>query len=303
MRLGTFNVMHGRSPRDGDVDLARFRAAVASLDCDVLALQEVDAGQPRSGGADLCAVAADALGVAEEDRRFEATVYGTPGLAWRPADGCRSPGEPAYGIALVSRFPVRGWRAVTLGRAPVRSPIAVPGPDGRPRLILLADEPRVAIIARLATPVAPLTVVSTHLSFVPGWNAAQLRRLTRALRHDGAPGEAGSPPLRGTAGAADAGAGNAHNVYNAGAVGAGGAQGIDEATVILGDLNLPGPLPRVLTGWRRLAAAPTYPAHAPRVQFDHVLARGTVPPVAAVRAEWTAVSDHRALIVDLAGGR
>ncbi|ONH33828.1 endonuclease/exonuclease/phosphatase family protein [Pseudofrankia asymbiotica] len=266
MRLGTFNVMHGRSPTDGGVDLARFRAAVASLDCDVLALQELDVGQPRSGGADLCAVAADALGVAREDRRFEATVYGTPGGAWRPADGNRSPGEPAYGIALVSRFPVRGWRVVTLGRAPVRSPIAVPGPDGRPRLILLADEPRVAIVARLATPAGPLTVVSTHLSFVPGWNAAQLRRLARALRHDT-------------------------------------TREIGEATVILGDLNLPGPLPRMLTGWRRLAAAPTYPVHAPRVQFDHVLARGIVPPVAAVRAERTAVSDHRALLVDLAADR
>ncbi|OHV37545.1 MULTISPECIES: endonuclease/exonuclease/phosphatase family protein [Pseudofrankia] len=264
MRLGTFNVMNGRSPRDGNVDLARFRAAVTSLRCDVLALQEVDVGQPRSGGADLGAVAADALGAGEDAWRFAATVYGIPGLGWRPADGVRSPDEPAYGIALISRFPVRGWQVVPLGRAPVRSPIAVPGPDGRPRLILLADEPRVAIVARLATPAGSLTVASTHLSFVPGWNASQLRRLTRALRADDTP------------------------------------DGVGEATVILGDLNLPGPLPRVLTGWRRLAAAPTYPAHAARVQFDHVLARGAVPPVVAARAEQTAISDHRALLVDLA---
>lgn len=281
VRLGTFNVMHGRSARDGEVDLERFRAAVAELDCDVLAAQEVDLDQPRSGGADLCALAADALGIPADGRRFAATVYGTPGFAWRPADGPRPPGEPAYGIALLSRFPVVDWRVLPLGRAPVRSPIAVPGPDGWPRLILLPDEPRLAIVARLRTPGGPLTVASTHLSFVPGWNAAQLRRLTRTLAA-GVTRGAGD----------DRGAGDEH--------GAGDEREAGEAVVILGDLNLPGPLPRALTGWRRLAARPTYPAHAPRVQFDHVLGRGNLQPVVAVRAEQTAISDHRALLVDLA---
>ncbi|WP_045876308.1 endonuclease/exonuclease/phosphatase family protein [Pseudofrankia sp. DC12] len=258
MRLGTFNLMHGRSMNDETVDPVRFRSAVASLDCDVLALQEVDLGQPRSGGADLCALAAEAIGAGPAGRRFAATVYGTPGESWRPATGPRLDGEPAYGIALVSRLPVRGWRVMELGRAPVRAPVAVPGPEGRPRLILLDDEPRAAIIAELATPDGPLTVAATHLSFVPGWNARQVRRLVRALGSPGAP------------------------------------------AVVLGDLNLPGPLPTALTGWRRLAAAPTYPAHAPRVQFDHVLGRGPVPRVVAVEVRHTPISDHRALVVDLA---
>jgi endonuclease/exonuclease/phosphatase family metal-dependent hydrolase len=261
MRLGTFNLMHGRSMTDATVDPVRFRSAVASLDCDVLALQEVDVDQPRSGGVDLCALAAEALGVKPRGRRFAATVFGTPGESWRPAAGPRRDGEPAYGVALVSRLPVQGWRVVELGRAPVRAPVAVPGPDGRPRLILLDDEPRVAIIAELATPTGPLTVAATHLSFVPGWNARQLRRLVHVLGRHGSPGT---------------------------------------SAVILGDLNLPGPLPRALTGWRRLAAAPTYPAHAPRIQFDHVLAHGPVPPVVAAQVRHTPVSDHRALLVDLA---
>ena len=42
MRLATFNLLHGRSPADGVVDPDRLVAAVASLDADVLALQEVD---------------------------------------------------------------------------------------------------------------------------------------------------------------------------------------------------------------------------------------------------------------------
>jgi len=261
MRLGTFNLMHGRSVTDGVVDVNRFQSAVAGLDCDVLALQEVDRDQPRSGGADLCVLAAEALGVGPQGRRFAATVHGTPGVSWRPVDGAPRDGEPVYGIALVSRLPVRDWRVVPLGLAPVRSPIAVPGPDGRPRLVLLADEPRLAIVADVVTPHGPLTIAATHLSFVPGWNAVQLRRVVRALRRRGGP----SAPA-----------------------------------VILGDLNLPGPFPRALTGWHRLAVAATYPAPAPRVQFDHVLGRGPLPRVAAVQARRTAISDHLALLVDLA---
>jgi endonuclease/exonuclease/phosphatase family metal-dependent hydrolase len=356
MRLGTFNLMHGRSLADGRVDPDRVREAVASLDCDVLALQEVDVGQPRSGGADLSALAAEALGVPPEGRRFAATIYGTPGVSWRPADGPRLDGEPAYGIALVSRLPVLGWRVVPLGRAPVRAPVAVPGPGGRPRLILLDDEPRAAIIADLATDAGPLTVAATHLSFVPGWNALQLRRLTRALRDHGTPAPPAGPAapagpnapagpdLHATPGMVTepgtrAGSGTPAEPAPGPAAsarfddvkradpGALGRRGMgptlaDSASgtptgpgargrpsgrrpptvsaVILGDLNLPGPLPRAVSGWRRLAVSPTYPAPAPRVQFDHVLARGDLPPVAATQVRLASISDHRALLVDLA---
>ena len=31
------------------------------------------------------------------------------------------------------------------------------------------------MIAQLDTPLGPLTVANTHLSFVPGWNRVQLR--------------------------------------------------------------------------------------------------------------------------------
>jgi endonuclease/exonuclease/phosphatase family metal-dependent hydrolase len=49
-----------------------------------------------------------------------------------------------------------------------------------------------------------------------------------------------------------------------------------------------------------LAVAPTYPAHDPRVQLDHVLADGPVPAVTAAGAWAAPVSDHRVLVVDLA---
>lgn len=69
--------------------------------------------------------------------------------------------------------------------------------------------------------------------------------------------------------------------------------------VLLGDLNMPGPLPRVLTGWRALARTATYPARDPRIQLDHVLAHGLLPEVTSVETPELPLSDHRALLVEL----
>ena len=48
LRLGTFNLLHGLSIRTATADEADLRSAAAALDADVLGLQEVDRGQPRS---------------------------------------------------------------------------------------------------------------------------------------------------------------------------------------------------------------------------------------------------------------
>lgn len=181
MRLATFNLLHGRSLHDGAVRAERVSAAVAALDADVLALQEVDRGQPRSGLLDLTAVAAQAMGAGEH--RFVAAVVGTPGQTWAPWHSAADDTGPHYGIALVSRFPVLQWQVTRLPAAPVRSPVYVPGAG----LMLLRDEPRVLLAAVVDAPGGPVTVASTHLSFVPGWNMRQLRAATRALRSLPAP--------------------------------------------------------------------------------------------------------------------
>ena len=176
MRLATFNMLHGRSLSDGAVHADRIAAAVADLDADVLGLQEVDRSQPRSGLLDLTAIAADALNA--PTRRFAAAVVGTPGETWRPWHGDADNDHPLYGIALVSRWPVLRWQVTALPAAPVRSPVYIP----KAGLLLLKDEPRVLLAAVLDTPAGPMTVATTHLSFVPGWNVRQLRTAVRALR-------------------------------------------------------------------------------------------------------------------------
>src|SRR5690606_37783598 len=68
--------------------------------------------------------------------------------------------------------------------------------------------------------------------------------------------------------------------------------------LLLGDLNLPGTTPAVLTRWAQLARVPTYPSWRPRVQWDHVLADGLGrEAVRAVASHRLAVSDHTALTV------
>ncbi len=253
LRLATFNILHGRSLSDGEVDVDRFADAVAGLDADVLALQEVDRDQPRSTGADLTAVAAEAMGAT--DHRFAATLRGEPGV-WTRATGDRQPGAAEYGIAIVSRYPVLRWRKMALPALPVRWPLLLR--DKPP--VLVRDEPRAALAALVDVPGGPLTVVSTHLTFLPGWNAAQLRRLWWSCRS------------------------------------------LTRPMVVMGDLNLRGPLPSRLTGWRPLAQDATFPLEEPQHQIDHILGSGDVHAVAPGGAVHTGTSDHRALVAQVVCG-
>ncbi len=263
MRIGTLNVHSGRSALDGRVDDDRLADAVRRLGCDVLAVQEVDRSQERSNGTDQAALVAEAVGAV--DHRFAATVSGVPGFAWVPATGDEPDGSPAYGIALVSRFPVSAWRVVQLPPPPRYLPVRLPVPiPGRVLPLLVKEEPRVALVARVESPTGPLTVVTTHLSFIPGWGTRQLRHLVGDLRAD-----------------------------------AGRAQ--DQTPLVLaGDLNIGPRAAASASGLRALVRGATWPADRPARQLDHVLADG-VPRSAVTQTQVvrTGVSDHRALVLDL----
>ncbi|MBI3227667.1 MAG: endonuclease/exonuclease/phosphatase family protein [Mycolicibacterium cosmeticum] len=102
-----------------------------------------------------------------------------------------------------------------------------------------------------------LTVAATHLSYVPGWNRYQLRRLSGDL--------AAFPGPR----------------------------------MVLGDLNMASRAAQRWSSLRSLAATPTFPAHRPTRQLDHVL---TDHPHLRARRCGTpqlTISDHRPLVVDL----
>jgi endonuclease/exonuclease/phosphatase family metal-dependent hydrolase len=176
VRIATFNILHGRSPADDRVDVDRLAAAVKDLDADVLGLQEVDRDQPRSMGSDLTAVAAEAMGAV--DSQFVAALAGTPGGTWMAATGEEQPGSASYGIALLSRHPVVSWQVVRLPMLHSRVPMWFTG-SAKP--VLVTEEPRVAVAAVVDGPFGEVTVANTHLSFVPGFNAWQLRSLVRSL--------------------------------------------------------------------------------------------------------------------------
>jgi endonuclease/exonuclease/phosphatase family metal-dependent hydrolase len=239
LRIATFNLLHGQSLRDGSTDEAALRAAARGVDADILGIQEVDRHLDRSGGVDQPAVIAEALGA--EHVEFVPTLT-------RAERG-------QYGIALVSRFPLRAVRVYRFPAAPFGLPLLV---AGRRMPTPVPDEPRAALAAVADTPCGPITVVTTHLSFMPGWNVRQLRTIV------------------------------------------GWAADLPMPRLLAGDLNIPGPLPTSVSGWRRLAKLHTYPVAHPTVQFDHVLGHGigrdAVLGAASLRLP---VSDHRALVVDL----
>lgn len=176
MRVATFNILNGRAPTDQRVHPHRLARAIKAIDADVLALQEVDRNQPRSGSADLTHIAAEAMGA--DEHRFVAALAGSPGATWIAADGEEQPDDAAYGIALLSRHPVTSWQVIRLPAVPTRVPMRF----GR-SWEMVHDEPRVAVAADIDSPLGPVTVACTHLSFLRWWNRRQLRLLVRSLAH------------------------------------------------------------------------------------------------------------------------
>ena len=232
----------------GEEDYLGLSRAIQRLDAeihsDIYGLQEVDHFLPRSQSRPQMRDIAEAIGA--RDWAMAPSVIGTPGEKWRKLNSS----EPqvitnnsshtelmheSYGIGIVSKIPVRSWHRLNLGNSPIGMPLIVPGDEsgrGRPRFIYVRDEPRLAIAAVLEN---GWVVINTHLSFVPGVNFAQLKKLKKWAIKLGAENSS--------------------------------------RTIILGDLNLPKNLPVVASDWSSLVTQNTYPSWGAKIQFDYILSQ------------------------------
>jgi endonuclease/exonuclease/phosphatase family metal-dependent hydrolase len=149
--LTSFNARWGRTVEDEPFDLA---GVVAGFGTDLVALQEV--WEPTEGGSGLDA-AAEAMGY-----RLVHVPLSLSRVLPRPeitADPAIAAGT--WGVALLSRLPVRSTRIVDLGRMVERWDVA----------------DRYAILAEVGVGSATVTVTALHLSFTLPNALAQLRRL------------------------------------------------------------------------------------------------------------------------------
>ncbi len=260
--LGETDLPNPGSALSPEVARSLLRRASSSLVGDVIGLQEVDRGQPRSGGLHQIELLAADLGGAEW--AFAPTVIGTPGEEWRPntqpehhleTNSSRSSlSEHSYGIGLISKIPVRKWHRLELGRSVIGLPLAVPTSKGV-RPLYVKDEPRVAIAAELAN---GFTIAVTHLSFVPVVNVYQLRKVQKWLAK--MPGE----------------------------------------KILIGDLNLPFGIPEKVSSWKSLTHDATYPSWGAKVQFDYILAQNlNNVQVTSMAQIHPGISDHLPISVEI----
>jgi len=185
MKVISWNIFNGQAanPAEPVPPLAQLVAeAVGMVGCDLIAVQEVDENQPRSGSVHQMEIVAQAIDAPHWG--YARAVIGTPGFGWRVPTREEKfihsdSSLPGYGIGLASRIPVKRWHRVDLAASPVGFALAYPSDRGF-RLRYTKDEPRVAIIAELEN---GFTVAATHLSFVPFWNYFQLRKVMRFMKH------------------------------------------------------------------------------------------------------------------------
>lgn len=242
-------------------------SAITKIAPQVLAVQEVDHFLPRSNSVNQIQEIATAMKAV--DWAFAPAIIGTPGEKWRALNNsdesiitaAHKSHTGGYGIAFASTIPVTAYERIELGRSVVGMPLLVPGGEdgrGKPKFIYVHDEPRVALVAHLEN---GWSIISTHLSFVPGLNVVQLKKLKRWAEKSAAQ------------------TGN--------------------RVVIMGDLNLPKGLPVVGSKWNSLATQNTYPSWGAKIQFDYILTKDSVKKLKVIPTTATGISDHLPITVEI----
>jgi hypothetical protein len=246
-------------------------AACASLDADVLVLEECwtdDAEGPGSGQAEQIAAALGyraATCILAEGRRVR--PHPGPDARWMPRLGFRPnnrslyvssmrplpsselgaprylAGEPgSWGIAVLTRHDLGVDDTRTLHLPPLQ----------RERVR------RAAVVVDVTTEGVPLSVVGTHMSHLQYGSHRHYSALKRLLRTEARP-----------------------------------------EAVLLGDMNLWGPPVRAfLPEWHRAVKGRTWPAWHPHSQIDHILVRGALG-IGSGEVRGDAGSDHRPVRAEL----
>lgn len=269
LRFVTSNLLNGMSLADGTVDVDRMVKSLTALQPDVLGLQEVDRFQHRSAMCDHTEAIAKAIPGASW--RFVPALIGEPGKTWRPAtDDDAASGHDLPSVPSSSA--AFGTGLVTT--LPVREWHVVrvqPFPLRAPVFIPGAN-------SLLMIDDEPRVCLAAVVEF-------EGRTMTVAATHASfVPG---------------------WNVKQLRAMRRALVQ-LPAPRILLGDLNLPAPLPAKVMGWRPLASGhATFPSPSPKMQLDHVLLDD---PGARLDGMWRSqahlldFSDHRAVSVDYMSG-
>lgn len=164
LRVATFNIRHG-APQDSYRGLPdKLAESCASLGADVLALQEVDVGVPRSQGADLARVVADACGMTYHFAKARKHAY-----------------RGQYGNALLARGSIEDVEIVKLG-GDHRHTVTLGHVTLKP-----FREARNVIIARVTVAGTTLSIGAGHLAADPSARQQQLVSAAARLTERPAP--------------------------------------------------------------------------------------------------------------------
>lgn len=247
--------------------------AIASLDADVIVLEEAWTTEGAGGGGQS-AEAAEALGyqlfahTLGEGRRIRPQAGATDRWIGGPVWADRNRALYMDGVRPLpeSVQTLPRWREAepgTLGMAVlVRPDLAVESTRLVPMSVLRADRVRrAALVVDLTVDGTPISVVGTHMSHLVHGSHRNWAELRRQLETEARP---------------DA--------------------------VLAGDMNTWGPLVRTfMPGWHRAVVGRTWPSWRPHSQIDHILVRGSLRSVSSAVLPH-AGSDHRPVRAELEVG-
>ncbi len=262
MKITSWNIQHGEVyPAGTDVDrTAEIVRTVKALDCDLLALQEVDQLNGRSNLEEQTKMFAEIMGA--KHWAFAPSVWrkDEEWLDWPQSVSSDFPPlitdsitskQPGYGISIISKSPIIKWERKELSKALVGWWLPFTS-DGVTKKYWVKDHARNALAAYL---VDGTVIINAHLSWEPIFRNIQLAQLKLWANKI-----AKDKSLR---------------------------------VLIAGDLNIVESWQESVNSlrWRSLVKQLTFPVWKPNQQIDHFLAkRGT-----KVKLEPTVVSkisDH-----------